>query len=466
VWYWIFNPGTPYISCYEAYIDIGGAVTTPNDTTTDTSPDGNVTEHVTKIPVCVTGGSYDEADVLNLAVEQFTSVARKDSDIYILDQCDGTDGYQFTVEVIHTSPGADVVTIADTFCDAFDGAAEFTGSSCNISDTCGDIQTFALYDLGVTPSPVTSSASGGITVENVNGAQAYYLPIRLSGADSCGVQSVQIVVESSGSYLDSDQYTDGSTVYQFNYIQGNPNFEQLLPITLRLVLSSGQTITLTDVITDVGSGSSFGSGKTCADTDGNTLVPTAALASNVCSPSTAVTAAPTSASVTDAPTTAAPTTAAPTSKEPSTAAPISAPPTVSAAPTISRKPTDAPTSEPTSEPTHAAPTSAAPTISRAPTDAPTSEPTSEPTNAAPTTAAPNTAAPTTAAPNTAAPTTSSSMSNPTTSAPSSVLTPTNSPVMGEPTSAPSAEEPPIDQSGAARFGVHIAAIALFMFFFF
>jgi len=21
VWYWIFNPGSPYISCYEAYID-------------------------------------------------------------------------------------------------------------------------------------------------------------------------------------------------------------------------------------------------------------------------------------------------------------------------------------------------------------------------------------------------------------------------------------------------------------
>ena len=28
VWYWIFNPGSPYISCWEAYIDTEGSATT------------------------------------------------------------------------------------------------------------------------------------------------------------------------------------------------------------------------------------------------------------------------------------------------------------------------------------------------------------------------------------------------------------------------------------------------------
>lgn len=30
VWYWIFNPGSPYITCWEAYIEADGSATEPS----------------------------------------------------------------------------------------------------------------------------------------------------------------------------------------------------------------------------------------------------------------------------------------------------------------------------------------------------------------------------------------------------------------------------------------------------
>merc|ERR1712013_824813 len=74
VWYWIFNPGSPYISCFEAYIDVDGAVTTPDDTTTGTNPDGAITSYLTQIPVCITGQIYSETAVSTFTRAQFSSV--------------------------------------------------------------------------------------------------------------------------------------------------------------------------------------------------------------------------------------------------------------------------------------------------------------------------------------------------------------------------------------------------------
>merc|ERR1719382_1051057 len=47
VWYWIFNPGSPYISCYEAYVkpstggNTGSTSTQQPTTTTTTSTTAN-----------------------------------------------------------------------------------------------------------------------------------------------------------------------------------------------------------------------------------------------------------------------------------------------------------------------------------------------------------------------------------------------------------------------------------------
>jgi len=268
VWYWIFNPGTPYISCYEAYIDIDGAATTPDDTETGTGVDGTISDYITTIPVCVTGDSYDETEVTAFATSQFSSVG---DSVYILSQCDAQDnnGFEFTVQVTHSTPGADVVAIAqDTFCDEFE--SEFGDSvSCVISDDCGEIITFATYELeaSATPSPTEADVvENAITVTNGGGAQAYYYPLTLG--DDCDGAVTQVQILKGADYEDaSDSYVDqNGRVYAFNYAGGD-TFQDLLPITLRLVLTGGDVIVLENVVTDLNGGSTFYSTKTCAGTE-------------------------------------------------------------------------------------------------------------------------------------------------------------------------------------------------------
>jgi len=284
VWYWIFNPGTPYISCFEAYIDIDGEVTTPDDTTTDTGVDGVVSDYITDIPVCVTGDSYDETAVTEFAEDQFDSVGES---VYILSQCDAADnnGFEFTVQVKH-STGSDVVAIAqDSFCDEFE--SEFGGSSCEISDDCGEITTFATYELeaAATPSPTEADVvENAIQITNAGGSQAYYYPLVLGDDCDGAVTGVQMLKGTT--YVDNDQYYyDNGHKYAWNYAGGD-TFEQLLPITLRLVLSGGEVIVLENVVTDVTPGSVFYSTKTCDGTEISDDTPAPTLAeesSNICS---------------------------------------------------------------------------------------------------------------------------------------------------------------------------------------
>jgi len=286
VWYWIFNGGTaPYISCYEAYIDVDGEITTPDDTTTDTGVDGVVSDYITDIPVCVTGASYDSS-VDQFAEDQFESVG---DSVYILSQCDAADdnGFEITIQVKHSSPGADVTAIAtDSFCSDFE--SEFGGSSCEISDDCGEITTFATYELPdtATPSPTEADVvEDAIQITNAGGSQAYYLPVILGDDCDGAVTGLQILKD--GTYYDSDgYYYDGSNnVYQFQYNQQGNNFGEMVPITMRLVLSGGEVIVLEDLITDVNGGSVFTSAKTCDGTEisDDTPAPTLAEeASNIC----------------------------------------------------------------------------------------------------------------------------------------------------------------------------------------
>jgi len=117
---------------------------------------------------------------------QFASVVDADSDVYILSNAPDANGFSFTAQVKHTSPGAEVTNIAtNSFCDDYE--AEFGGSvTCDISDECGEMITFAVYDnsdatpspttpnSNVTPSPVSLNADP-IQIINDGATQAYYL---------------------------------------------------------------------------------------------------------------------------------------------------------------------------------------------------------------------------------------------------------------------------------------------------
>merc|ERR1712013_231165 len=286
VWYWIFNPGTPYISFFEAYIDIDGEATTPDDTTDVTSPDATIGDYLTKVPVCVTGATYDETDVSDFATAQFE--ATSDS-VYILSQCDAADadGFEFTVQVKHSElMSIPVVAIAqEIFCDAFE--AQWGSSvSWEISDECGEISTFATYEIDGTPSPTEADlVEGAIQIINDGGAQAYYYPFVIGGADECADDITSVQILKNGAYFDNDQYYyDNGHKYAFNY-GGGETFQDLLPITLRLVLSGGEVIVLENVVENLNGGATFTSSQTCSGTDigDDTPAPTIADEGNICS---------------------------------------------------------------------------------------------------------------------------------------------------------------------------------------
>merc|ERR1711971_114266 len=123
-----------------------------------------------------------------------------------------------------------------------------------------------------TPSPVTVN-SDAIKVINDQSTQAYYLSFVLDNVDDCAMNIQSVQIESSGTYRDNDQYYyDGGHKYAFDYDQLT-SFDAMLPITLRIVLSSGEAIVLTDIITDLTGGNVFTSSKTCDGSETNTDTP-------------------------------------------------------------------------------------------------------------------------------------------------------------------------------------------------
>merc|ERR1711971_468007 len=210
-----------------------------------------------------------------------------DSDVYILSNAPDANGFSFTAQVKHTSPGAEVTAIAtNSFCDDYE--AEYGASvTCDISDDCGEMITFAVYDnsdatpspttpnSNVTPSPVTLNADP-ITIINDGGTQAYYLSFLVDGVDECAtnIQSVQLL--KGNAFVDNDQYYyDQGHKYAFNY-EGGDTFSDLLPITLRIALTGGEVIVLEDIITDLNGGSLFTSSLTCESGDDDSDVDTPA----------------------------------------------------------------------------------------------------------------------------------------------------------------------------------------------
>jgi hypothetical protein len=281
VWYWIFNPGSPYITCWEAYIEADGQVTTPDDgdststtpaPTTGTNPQGTITGYLTQIPVCIEGQDYTAEDVSTFVVDQFDDLDSVTA-TYILTVDETDSGYNFVAQISHSTAGAEVTDIAtDDLCTSFE-ALYGSSVSCQVSDECGEVVTFALYDnsgggdsdtdtdVSNTPSPVIAFEDA-IVVSNDDSTQAYYLSFVMDHIDDCYNDIDAVQLHKNGLYVDNDQYYyDNGHKFAFNYV--DTTFQDLLPITLRILFTNGESVELEDIITDLGGGSVFTSTKAC-----------------------------------------------------------------------------------------------------------------------------------------------------------------------------------------------------------
>jgi hypothetical protein len=168
VWYWIFNPGSPYTSCWEAYIEPASDTdTNTDDTTTETEfaessggTGGLLNGFITQAPICVTHTDTYDDSTLDAFVEQQLSAALEDGDELSIIQkktstiSSGT-SFNFTVQIAHENGGSALSYVlwdgtkggdlrSDTFCDDFEN--DYPGTSC---DNCLDVFTYALYKSGV-----------------------------------------------------------------------------------------------------------------------------------------------------------------------------------------------------------------------------------------------------------------------------------------------------------------------------
>merc|ERR1712130_560385 len=259
VWYWVFNPGSPYITCWEAYIDKDGA---PWELPTPSPVTDAIAEYITEIPVCIEGQSYSADDVAVFVEAQFEFTLQSVTETAILNVSESSTGYEFTAKVTHDDEGADVADIAtNDFCREFE--AEYGSSvDCDISDECGEMRTYAVIDPEI--------PDDAITVTSTQSMGAWYLNFVMEHIDDCfdEIAAVQLV-RGDSVYQDHDQYWYGSG-HTFGFLNDGSSFADLLPISLRILFDDGSYVDLEDILTNLESGSVFTSSKSCdgeVDTD-------------------------------------------------------------------------------------------------------------------------------------------------------------------------------------------------------
>jgi len=116
-----------------------------------------IKEYITQIPLCITGKDYDSSQMKTFVYQQFSALVEEDDVISILTGL-GTNEYNFTAQISHTSPGADIYDIANNdLCASFE--ATYGSTDCV---QCDEITTFALYDNTV---PTTSTTAAPTTPE-------------------------------------------------------------------------------------------------------------------------------------------------------------------------------------------------------------------------------------------------------------------------------------------------------------
>merc|ERR1712154_37168 len=170
VWYWIFNPGAPYISCYEAYVtpasetsetgtgETGGDDTTGTDGFAESSGNGNgvLNGYLTQAPICLThDGSYDSSTLDAYITGRLSAAMAADDELEIISMSENANALNFTIQISHASGGAAIGRVLwdgtkaglerdDTLCDDF--VTAYPGTTCA---NCEDVTTYALYKSGV-----------------------------------------------------------------------------------------------------------------------------------------------------------------------------------------------------------------------------------------------------------------------------------------------------------------------------
>ena len=101
-------------------------------------------------------------------------------------------------------------------------------------------------------------------VSNYDATQAYYLTFVLTNIDasSCSDSVSDVQVLQSGSWRSYDQYyyEDGiGDRYAWLYNSGDPTFSEMLPISVKITMSSSREISLWGIITDLVTSSTFAS---------------------------------------------------------------------------------------------------------------------------------------------------------------------------------------------------------------
>jgi len=217
VWYWIFNPGSPYISCYEAYVkpsaggstggNTGSTSTTqqPGTTTSTTSTTvnsngnnntpkpgttlsnndgdddikadipstitdtvfnpsggssstGNLNGFITMAPLCIShGDDYDQTGLTAFANGRLSAVLNGDDTMDIVNLQSDANSMNFTIQISHSEAGIAITNALDdeNHDDSFcdDFEDTYTGTSCG---NCDDVITYALYE----PTGAKSGADG------------------------------------------------------------------------------------------------------------------------------------------------------------------------------------------------------------------------------------------------------------------------------------------------------------------
>merc|ERR1712087_112821 len=158
VWYWIFNPGSPYTSCFEAYIDAEADTDSDDDDSDsfDASPgsqyDGqSVSKYLTQMPICIDNMAYDADQISNFVCSQFEDEVDCD-DIEISGVSTGTDSYNFTAQIYHDSASSTITSIAwggttedeSEFCQDLELLYSSSGNDVSCTN-CIDTITYALY---------------------------------------------------------------------------------------------------------------------------------------------------------------------------------------------------------------------------------------------------------------------------------------------------------------------------------
>jgi len=153
VWYWIFNPGSPYTSCYEAYVKPAAANSnTESEFSKSAGSSATVTGYITQAPICLQYTDNYDTDSLDDWVKNKLMAAMSDSDkLNIIDKVSGSNAMNFTIQIEHgISTGKAINTVLwdgtkdgserdDTMCDDFEN--EYSGTQCA---NCKDVKTFAL----------------------------------------------------------------------------------------------------------------------------------------------------------------------------------------------------------------------------------------------------------------------------------------------------------------------------------